>query len=288
MLCAVGGFTARAGEAVRYVDVLRGENYATIELRATAENHWYQIGRLNGKRASCLVDTGWSFTTAQTNMVVTGGGADVLSLGRVSFTNPPVRVKAMLFNGQPASFSIVLGLDFLRMNFAWMDCGAARLHTGTAALSGAAQERMEDALRRAGYREVELKLKSPPALTVVVKVNGEPMEFLVDSGAAWSCLDQRQSARLKLKAMASPARITGAGATGTRPVAVVEVKSLQVGEVNLSSTLALFDLADWGFAAPDQTLKEIQGIFGGELLKATSAVIDCHKLKLWIKQPTRR
>jgi len=38
-------------------------------------------------------------------------------------------VEKVLFNGQRAAFDLVLGLDFLRRNFAVLDCGRHRLFT---------------------------------------------------------------------------------------------------------------------------------------------------------------
>lgn len=264
-------------------------DFETIELRRTGDNHLYRSGRVNGQRRSCLVDTGWSFTTLQAGKTPALATLERLEFGRVAFTNQPVRVENIVFNGQPAAFDLVLGLDFLRANFAVLDFGGRRLFTRAAPLPDEAQTDFEQTLRRAGFCEIALQLKTPLALTFAAQVNGESVEMLLDSGAAWTCLDQRQCARLKLKPLPSATKIIGAGKTGGRSVAVTEVKSLQLGGVGLPDvTLALFDLADWGFAAPEKTLSEVQGILGGEWLAATSAVIDCHRLRLWVKPPTRR
>jgi predicted aspartyl protease len=287
MLC--GHLNGEPVRAERLSKILEAQNYKTIPLRRTSENHLYQIGRMNGQRGSCLVDTGWSYTTSQLEGVSKSETSGMLTLAGANFTEVPVRLEPIQFNGQRASFDVVLGLDFLRHHFALLDCGEGRLYTRESAPAQKGQDDLESSLRRAGYNEIQLKLKSPPALTLVAKVNGELVEFLMDSGAVWSCVDRRQMARLKLKEMPSLARITGAGKTGNRSVAVTVVKSFEVGGIKLKdATLALFDLADWGFAAPEKTLGEVQGIFGGELLHATSAVIDCHGLKLWIRAPTKK
>lgn len=263
--------------------------FETTELRRTEQNHLYISGRANGRRVSCLVDTGWSFTTLQPGNGVTGEAIAALRLGRVTFTNQPVRVEAIQFNRQPASFDLVLGLDFLRQHSAVLDCGQRRLFTRPAPHADEATNDLATVLGQAGFREVPLRLKTPPAFTVTAVVNGERVELLVDSGAVWSCLDQRQVTRLGLQPQNSTTRITGAGATGIRPVAVANVKSLQLGAVEIKGqTLALLDLADWGFAAPEKTLSEVQGILGGDLLAALNAVIDCPRLKLWLQPRTRR
>jgi predicted aspartyl protease len=289
LLVGIGILSASAAEGRGERDVFLRLGYEPIALRRTAENHLFLLGQVNGRKRSCLVDTGWSFTTAQADKSLPMSPPEILKLGRTTFTNQPVRAEKVFFNGQHASFDVVLGLDFLGRNFAVLDCGNRRLFTRRAALSDAAQRDFDDTLRRAGYCEIELQFKTPPALTLVARMNGEPVELLLDSGAVWSCVDERQCARLGLKPMPSAARITGAGATGRRSVAVADVKSLQLGVVELKDhTLALFDLADWGFAAPDQALSEVQGILGGDLLAATRAVIDCHRLKLWLKPAARK
>ncbi len=109
--------------------------------------------------------------------------------------------------------------------------------------------------------------------------------MLVDSAAPWSCVDVRQAERLKLKTTVSPAKLTGVSRTGTRSVGVATVKSFRLAAVDVKITnVAVFDLADWGLAASDAALSDVQGIFGGEILAAMSVVIDCHALTLWLKR----
>ncbi len=289
VLLLVGRLAGQAAAAGGVADIFPRLGYDQIELRRTGENHLFLFGQVNGHKRSCLVDTGWSLTTLQAEPHSPGTAVETLKLGRTTFPNQPVRTERIVFNGQPAAFDVVLGLDFLRRNFAVLDCGRRRLFTRRAALPDEAQRDLEAALRGAGFREIGLRLQPVPALTLAARVNGEPLEMLLDSGAVWSCVDQRQCARLKLKPLASAARVTGAGKTGQRGVAVAEVRSLQLGEVELKdSTLALFDLADWGFAAPDKALSEVQGILGGDLLAATGAIIDLHRLKLWLQPVTRK
>ena len=265
-------------------------------MRRTGENHLFVSGRLDGRRRSFLVDTGWSFTTVSTNAarllkkIPAGSAADGVTLGNItlgdkSFTNQPALVQHIVFNGQPASFDVVLGLDFLRRNFAVLDCARQRLYLRREAPTVEAQKDFENGLRRGGFVELELRLKEPPAITAIAQLNGQTLEMLVDSGAAWSCVDARQRERLGLKALPSLVRISGAGRTGSRNVAVANVNSFRLGEVEMKrTTLAMLDLADWGFAAPEKTLSEVRGILGGEILAAGGAVIDCHALKLWVKR----
>lgn len=291
---------------------LPGLGYERIELRRSGVDRLFLLGKLNGHRLSVLVDTGWSFTTVSvkaarklktpgqpgfkvqdplsgTNENSPAILMDRLKLGRVGFTNQPAAVQNMVFNGQSAPFDLVLGCDFLVRNFAVFDCCNRRLYVRRAAPTAEEQRSLEDSLRRRGFHQVQLELKRPLAITCRARVQGEPVEMLVDTGAAWSCLDFRQRERLGLKVTPSAARITGVGATGTRAIAVTGVKSFQLGDVETkNATLAMLDLADWGLAARDRTLSEVQGILGGEILLAMGAVIDCHGLKLWVKRSGAR
>jgi predicted aspartyl protease len=282
--------------------------YEQIELRHTDENHLFLLGRLNGRQRSALVDTGWSFTTVSTNAAVklktpsqqrvalhdpffgTNENPSIvlmdnLKLGRVEFTSQPALVQNMVLNGQRAPFDVVLGCDFLMRNFAVIDCLNRRLYVRRAMLSEQQQEDFEETLRRNGYVAVKLERKDPLALTCPARVNAEPVEMLVDTGAVWSCLDAGQAQRLHLKPLPTPRRISGAGATGTRAFAVAEVKSLAFGDVAMKgANFALLDLGDWGFAAPGKGLSEVHGILGGSELTAGSAIIDCHRLMVWVKR----
>jgi predicted aspartyl protease len=293
--CTVG---AEKSSRVRLPNEFARLGYQQIELQRTAENHLYLVGKLDRRRRSVLVDTGWSFTTVSTNTarklpVIRDGSANEhppvliadLKLGRHSLKNQPARVQHMVFNGQPASFDVVLGCDFLRQHFAMIDCRNRRLYVRRHAPTEREQNKLEETFRAQGFTAVALKLKSPLAITCFARVNGQPVELLVDTGAVWSTLDVRQLERLGLHALPTLTKITGAGKTGTRAVAMTEVKSFALGDVPLNDTdFAVMDLSDWGFAAPGKQLSEVQGILGGSELTANNALIDCHSLKLWVKR----
>jgi len=307
LLVAPRSTTAAPFARINLPEQLARLSWEPIELRRTGENHLFLFGRLNGRQRSVLVDTGWSFTTVSpnaarglqthrepgvmlrdpffgTNANSAAVRLDHLKLGRVEFAGQPALVQNMVVNGRPAPFDIVVGCDFLTRNNAVMDCLNRRLYVRPVAPSESEQKEFEMVLRRGGFVAVPLQRQEPLALTCPALVNGEPLEMLVDSAAPWSCVDVRQCDRLRLKTTASPARITGVGRTGTRGVGVAAVKSFKLADVDVKTTnVAVFDLADWGFAAPDAVLNLVQGILGGDALNAAGAVIDCRALKLWAK-----
>jgi hypothetical protein len=276
--------------------------YEQIQLRQTAENHLYLAGKLNGHRRSVLVDTGWSFTTVSTNTAAnlpscspTGAIKDNcvlienLTLSRVSFSGLPARVQHMVFNGQATPFDVVLGCDFLRQHFAIIDCPGHRLYTRPAPSTEKETNELEVTLRQGGFKDIPLELKQPLAITCQARINGQPVELLLDTGAVWSSLDVRLIRRLGLRALPTPARITGVGTTGIRGLEMAEVDHFAFGDVAMKSTsFALMDLRDWGLAAPGSGLSEVKGIFGGSDLLACDAVIDCQRLKLWVRRGRMR
>lgn len=270
-------------------DVLAQQGFQQIALRRTADNRFYISGRLNGRRRSFLVDSGWSHTTV--NRAGEAGMVTLaeIKLGQVIYTDQPAVQERVRMGGKPAPFDVVLGLDFMRRHGAVIDCGTGRLFTRRTAAIAAEREQLAQAMQRAGFVAVELQLRENVALIVPARIENDAFELLVDSGAAWTCLDRRQAEAWGLKAQPSTTRLSGAGGTGTRGLAVAEVRSLRLGSVALAKvTVGLLDLAAWGLAEPGRSLAEVKGMLGGELLAAHQMVIDCGALQLWLRPRGRK
>ncbi|MBP9902273.1 MAG: retropepsin-like domain-containing protein [Verrucomicrobia bacterium] len=283
LLAAAAG-SARA-EAGNLGAALKQLGYAQIELRRTDENHLFLFGQVNGRRRSCLVDTGWSFTTLSTNAaqgLATRGLVDELKLGRVRLTNETVLVQDLRVNGQPTSFDLVLGCDFLIRHHAVIDYAHRRLYLRREPLTGKPVNQLTAALQQCGLVAVKLSRHDPLALTCTVQINGRAVEFLVDSGAMWSCLTTETAHALALPIFPSANRITGAAVAGKRGFGVTTVRDFELGgRQEARVTLAVLELGDWGLGPNGRTLRAVGGILGGDQLSARAAVIDCGQLKLW-------
>lgn len=267
--------------------LLRELGYARIELRRTEENHLFIFGEIDGRRRSCLVDTGWSFTTISTNaagQLREPGRISELTLGRVALTNVPVKTQDLRVNGQRAPYEVVLGCDFLWQQHAVLDCARARLYVRAANLAPNAAEQMHAALTQLGYTTIRLQKQQPPALTTRATVGGRQIELLVDSGARWSCLDASSVRRLKLKPAPAYGRMSGPGATQSQGFAAVEIDSLRLGEVAIrTSALAVLDLADWGLGENGTVFPQLDGLIGNGELSSAQAVIACEAGMLWLR-----
>lgn len=259
--------------------------YEQIELRRTGENHLFLFGQVNGRRRSCLVDTGWSFTTISTNTaqrLVTPGIVDELKLGRVTLPNEPAMMQDLRVNGQPTSFDLVLGCAFLIRHHAVIDCAGRRLYLRREALASKPMIELTAALQGPGFVATTMTRRDPLALTCATKLNGRDVELLVDTGAMWSCLDTETARALELRVFPSANQITGAAAAGKRRVGVTRVKSFEMGGRETADVnFAVLELADWGLGTNGQVLNRVGGILGGDELTASAAVIDCGQLKLW-------
>jgi len=284
-----GTFRSGAAERVNPAAVLPQLGYEIVELRRTGENHLFLFGRVNGRRRSCLVDTGWSLATVSTNtarQLNPSGHIESLQLGRTVLTNETVVIQDLRINGLPAPYDVVLGCDFLIRHNAVLDCANRRLYLRCAAPSSAQMEEFELRLQSGGYVSTNLKPRAAQVLTCATRIDGHEVELLVDSGAMWSCLDTRTAQAMRLRSVRSPNRIMGAGAPGQRSLAVADLNVLEVGGCELRHvSVAVFSLTDWGLGSEGKALKSVGGILGGSELAIAGAVIDFSRLRLWLRSP---
>ncbi len=308
VVLAGGVVATTVAGAVPLVDEVRRQGFVEIELRRTADHHLFVFGKVNGRQRSVLIDTGWSLTTVAksaaaelrtpealgikctesafgTNEMPALVFMESLKHGRVALTNQPAVVRDLTFGGQSAPFDVVLGCDFLLRHGAVIDCENRRLYLRSSEPSVFEAEQFAATLRRDGFSPVAMQIiRRPLAMVCDAKLNHEPVKLLVDSAAVWSCVDLSYSQRLGLKLSPTPRRISGVGKTGVRGFAVTTLRSLSVGELEISDlNCAVFDLRAWGLAEPNTALAEVRGIFGGPELAAREAIIDCGGRTLWLK-----
>lgn len=126
-------------------------------------------------------------------------------------------------------------------------------------------------------REVPFRLVGPNgvALVVAVHINGEgPFDFVFDTGATYTCLDQALTRRLGLETR--PGAGTGIGVSGVRRVPVVEVDSIRIGTNGIDGlracVLNLSHMRQLGIP--------IHGIVGLNFMKSFRITLDFERERL--------
>lgn len=284
----LSGLPAPAAERLALGAILRHRGYDTIELRRTGDNHLFLFGKVDGRRRSCLIDTGWSFSAVSTNTGARLMPTNVvreLTLGRVTLTNVPVRVEDLRVNGQPAAYDVVLGADFLSSQGAMLDIAGRRLYLRRTALTETERRELAEVFRGAGWVELEMQSRQPPAWTCAAEMNEQRVELLVDSGAAWNCLDAKTADALRLRVQPTVHRISGPAAGAQRSVGVADVTKWRLGGRPMPARgFAVFNLRELGLGPEGKLFPDVGGILGATELIRTRAVVDCGSGKLWLRQ----
>ena len=276
-----------AGESLNFSRSLIKLGYEQVELRRTDENRLFLFARVNGRKRSCLVDTGWSFTTVSTNTAARLANSNIidrLELDGVWFTNQSVIAQDIRIAGQPASFDVVLGCDFLLAHHAILDCENRRLYLRRNAPTIDEATALEKLLSDSSRVSAEMKLRNPPAMTIAACLNGHDTEFLVDSGAVWSCLDTTIARDFTLRLSPSPNQISGVVTAEKKSFHVTTVRKFAVGGGEIQDAgLAVLSLEPWGFGPDGKLFSDVSGILGGAELIANGAMIDFSSRKLWLQ-----
>jgi predicted aspartyl protease len=135
----------------------------------------------------------------------------------------------------------------------------------------------------AGEGEVPFTLAGAggAAMVVPVSINGTgPYQFVLDTGATLTCLDQTLAERLEL---AKPVGMIGYGATvgQSGAVALYSLETLDVGPASTSGlTACALDLRGVNKAG-----LEVDGLLGLNFLKSYKVAIDFERQVLTLSQP---
>ena len=284
---------------------LKRLGYEPIALTRGESNHLYADGKLGDKKRTFMLDTGCSFTILNKSVgrklktlrelnvkledsylgKVTDSSTvlmERLVLGRAEFVNQPARVRDLGFVPSDG----LLGCDFLYRNYCLIDCMNRRLYVRSGKPATDVENAMKETFQRSGYFEVPLKLTRDLVATCEAKINGQPINLVVDTGAVWSTCDESLVAPLHLKLLDTWVNLVGVGRIGSHHVQLSTVKTLQLGELVLEKVdFAVAALGAWGIAESNQknALREVGGFLGGHTLALNSALIDCRGQRLWLK-----
>jgi predicted aspartyl protease len=119
------------------------------------------------------------------------------------------------------------------------------------------------------------------ALIVPVYVNGEgPFDFVLDTGATMTCVEQALAQRLDLPEQRGAMGV-GAGVGGVGRIELVRVDSIRVGGTRASGlTACVLDLAHIGAMGV-----ELDGLLGLNFLRAYRVTLDFGRNVLTLEEP---
>jgi len=285
---------------------LKRLGYDAIPLRRDHGNHLMVDGQIDGKSHDFMVDTGCTITTVDSSIgrklktlkslgvqlqdsyfgAITNADTRVMTvkLGAAIFTNQPANSKTLDLGGHMDA-DCLLGCDFLFRNFCLIDCTGQKLYVRATEPPSQAGQALEESLRRSGFHDVKLHPTSELVMTVSGNVNRQPVKLLLDTGAVWTTVDYKQARRLGIEKQFTRARVSGVGKIGSAWVDRTTLKSFELGSVSFANLdVAVADLSGWSIGDPTQSLADVDGILGPDLLAYNRGLIDCHGLNLWLQR----
>jgi predicted aspartyl protease len=299
-------------------DYLKQLGYESVSVTARSQHNQPAVEvQLAQKKRVFLVDSGWGVTTLKESIagpaksLPQSGGTvedttssarsgsslvliEKLRIGRLDFLNQPARIDKLRADFVRFPYDGVIGCDFLARNFCLLDCGRHRLYVRGGATSEEQSRALAETLRRSGYAEIPLQTDYLP--TITGQANAQAIRLVVDTGAAFTILDESQIKRLGLAIIKEEAPATGTsirqdlsanligiGKVGMHPVRVATLESLQIGpRIWKRVHVGVTSLENWGLAKPGSTNEPIEGLLGPDLLNRHGAVIDFSNRKLWL------
>lgn len=121
---------------------------------------------------------------------------------------------------------------------------------------------------------VPFKREKSGHITVIAHLAGEPVRFVVDTGAGGTCIHSDLLDKYGLKLTARTRRGGGVG-TSTMTMATVAAHNLSLEDVDLSSfKLIALDLTHVVAGLAKVKVEAIVGVLGADVLHRRNAVID--------------
>lgn len=271
------------------LDVLARDGYKTLPIGRPERNILVVDGRINGQKASFLLDTGVSIpgltirglppTGKLVGNAVTVSGLKIpLAAGLLdSVTSGKIEIKSMpVYIGPVQAFYAqgLMGATFLRAFSAIADLHNLRLYlrppgTGRPVKIG-------PALIGIGLAEVPFKIIDNVCY-VEVELNDTPGLMMIDTGAASGAIDTRFAVKAKIHGFQTDLRGVDA-AGGESDIQLSRIRSFKIGGVNpLRATYAhLAEIPDYASSSG-----KIIGLLGMDILGPNGTIIDFAQRKMY-------
>ncbi len=146
-------------------------------------------------------------------------------------------------------------------------------------------EDLQSFLDRQGYVAIPITENISGHLLVEVQVNGTTGLFIVDTGAGGTVVDLSKAEELNLNHEKDDTTFTGAGAGGQGLEVCPSLgNTIEIGNyIRRDFTIALMSLLHVNESlAKLGAEEEVAGVIGADLLKPAQAIIDYHKMMLYL------
>lgn len=307
---------AEAGDRSGLGEFLGQRGYTVLRLRRSEGNHLEVVARINGRTGLFLLDTGAQISVVNRRSLAKFGLRSVKTSVRVygALGGPGEPISAALAGslqlgpctaspfllgvsdlstlnqnrrrGHERRFDGIIGVDLLQ-NFPFViDCQRPRLFArdlGRGEASASAHPELSSFLRDGGFTEVAMSRRAVSDFEITADVNRRRAVLLVDTGAAITLLDRGLSRRAGVDFQRSDVIVDGAGG-GRQRIAVGVVKSMQFNSLRVrSAPIAISDLSRAGTDLTEPGRPVLDGYLGADFLRLQSAVIDCARLRLYLR-----
>jgi predicted aspartyl protease len=134
------------------------------------------------------------------------------------------------------------------------------------------------------YERIPLKKMSSGHLQMQVSLNGVPGNFILDTGAGATVLEEKKKANFHLKAIKSDKKVTGTGG-GAMSMQLSPGNLMKIGQMEIkNSSVYLMSLDHVNDAFLTMKLDEVDGIIGSDVLSSKKGVIDYTNLVLYLRK----
>ena len=141
-------------------------------------------------------------------------------------------------------------------------------------------------LEAQGYTAVQMTKNIVGHFELAAHVNGREAIMLVDTGASGTVIARESVARLELETTESDVKAGGIG-TSEHSVALAELETLTLQSLSVHSwPIRIIDMSHVNLALERHGGRAVDGVIGGDLLSARSAIIDYPRATLYLAEPT--
>jgi predicted aspartyl protease len=297
---------------------MRENGYTAIPVDKTEQGHLVLTVRLNGRKAQCTIDTGFTYSAAdraragklppldrtdpelelpraafgKSNQVWSKIGH--LDLGGYRVQNVPVQSVDMATANRRGWFArmlegkemfeseLVLGADFLKRHHAVIEYQSTPiLYLRPKSLETPTQAAFERTLTNFGFLPIRLYHLETLGWVAPAHFDGVKVPLLVDTGAGHTLLDLAFVEQMGLKTLDSARQILGVEGRKT-PLKIAQFQEAQLGEFTIPKPrVGVADLSQWNLSRTNHSVFQPRGLIGSEFFSKTHAIIDCDNQKIW-------